>query len=173
MRGSGGRHRRILRQAVVELDPIHLLGNPDVLSRRKGVAVVEGGQRHTRGGAVLAPAEQARAARLAEHAFQRLRRGIARGFTLDRQRGLREKRAGKERRSHRLLAFAAVAGAHIDRLALAPEPHRAAQATTFPDHDDLATSPCCLSVIARSSCDEAIQLLPYRSKSWIASLRSQ
>src|ERR1700690_199759 len=94
---SGGRHRRILRQAVVERDPIDLLGNPDVLGRREGVAVVEGGERHARSGAVFAPTEQARAAVLAEYPFQRLRRGKARGFALDRQRGLREQRTREER----------------------------------------------------------------------------
>ena len=59
---------------------------------------------------------------------------IARGLAFDRQRALVEQRAGKERRSHRLLAFAAMADPDIDRLALGLEPDRAAQASAFPDH---------------------------------------
>ena len=47
-----------------------------------------------------------------------------------------EQRAGKERRSHRLLAVAAMADTDVDRLALGLEPDRAAQASAFPDHDN-------------------------------------
>src|SRR5215469_2331120 len=61
------RHLGISRQAVVELDPIHLFRDPDMRGRRKGVAVVEGGEGDTGHGADLAPGEQACAAGLAEH----------------------------------------------------------------------------------------------------------
>jgi hypothetical protein len=36
--------RLILQQAVVKPDPVYLFRYPDVLGRRKGVAVIEGGQ---------------------------------------------------------------------------------------------------------------------------------
>jgi len=59
---------------------------------------------------------------------------MAGGLAFNGQGLLVEQRAGKERRSHCLLAVAAMAETNIDRLALAPEPNRAAQASAFPDH---------------------------------------
>jgi hypothetical protein len=46
-----------------------------------------------------------------------------------------------------------MADADIERLALGLEPHRATQASAFPDHDISAV----FVVIARSEADEAIQ----------------
>src|SRR5262245_38967900 len=65
------RHRlRILLQAVVDLDPIHLRGDPDVLGRLKGVAVVEAGERHAGRRAVGAPGKQPRAAFRAKYSIE-------------------------------------------------------------------------------------------------------
>src|ERR1700675_2934398 len=131
---SPGNRLLKLRQAVVELDPVHLLRDPDVLARGKGVAIVEDGQRDADHGAVGAAGKQPRAAGLAEHAVERVRRWIARGFAFHRQGALVEQRAGEERRSHRLLAGAAMADPDIERLAFGFEPHRAAQASAFSGH---------------------------------------
>jgi hypothetical protein len=101
-------------------------------------AVIEGCQRHARHRAVPAPGKQPRSANFAEDPVERLRRGIAGSVAFNRQGALVEKCAGKERRSHRLLAVAAVADADIDRLPLGLEPDRATQASAFPDHDILS-----------------------------------
>src|SRR5262249_10352384 len=45
-----------------------------------------------------------------------------------------EQRAGEEGRAHRLLTVAAMAGAHIDRLALRLEANSAAETSAFPGH---------------------------------------
>src|SRR6201996_6410953 len=73
LRASGDRlalNRRralfILRQAVVDPDPVHLFADPDVLGRREGVAIVEHGERVAGRGAVGAPGKQPCAAGLAE-----------------------------------------------------------------------------------------------------------
>src|SRR6202000_793730 len=101
---------------------------------RKGMAVVEHRQRHPRRTAVLAPGEQPRAASLAEHPVEPLGGGGAVVLALNRQRGLWKQRAGEERRAHRLLTVAAMAEAHVDRIAFCLEPHRAAQASAFSGH---------------------------------------
>src|SRR5258705_8017643 len=136
--GPSGSRPRILRQAVVEPYPIHFFRDPHVIGRHKGVAVIERRQRNAGHGRLLSPGEQASAANLAKDPVERLRRGIAGGLAFNGQGLLVEQRAGKERRSHRLLAVAAMADTDIDRLALRFEPNRAAQASAFPDHDDLS-----------------------------------
>src|SRR3954451_2132781 len=132
---SSGRLSRILRQAVIELQPVHLFANPDVLGRCKRVAVVEGRERDAGRCAVPAPGKQPRAAGLAEDAIEYIRRRITRGVANHRERPLVEKRAGKEWRSRRLLALAAMTDANIDRLAFGLQADRATQASTFPGHE--------------------------------------
>ena len=104
----------------------------------KCVAIIEGCQRDARHRAVSAPGKQPRSADFTENPVECLRRGVAGSVAFNRQGVLVEKRAGKERRPHRLLAVAAVADADIDRLAVGLEPHRATQASAFPDHDFLS-----------------------------------
>src|ERR1700692_4046642 len=82
---SRGRRSRVLRQAVIELHPVHLLRNPDVLGRRKGVEFSESPQWNPRPLAVRAPGEEPRAAGLAEHRVQVLRGGEAAGFAFHRE----------------------------------------------------------------------------------------
>src|SRR4051794_8265566 len=132
---SSGSRLRMLRQAVIELQPVHRFANPDVLGRCKRVAVVEGGQRDTGRCAIPAPGKQPRAAGLAEDPIKYIRRRITGGVANHRERPLVEKRAGKERRTHCLLALAAMTDANIDRLAFGLEPHRATQTSTFPGHE--------------------------------------
>jgi drug/metabolite transporter (DMT)-like permease len=127
----------ILWQAVVDPDPVHLFGDPDVLRRRKGMAIVEHRQRHARRGAVGAPGEQPRAASLAEHPVQMLGGGVSAGVALDCQSRLREQRAREKGRAHCLLAESAMAEADVDRLSLRLETNRAAQASAFSGHDVL------------------------------------
>src|SRR5258708_2042565 len=132
---SPGNQFRILRQAVVELDPVDFVGDANVLGGRKGVGVVEDGQGYAYHGRRFSPGKQPRTAGLAEHPVDHLRGSIARGFAFNSERALIEHRARKKRRSHRLLAGAAMADPDIERLAFGFEPHRAAQASAFPDHD--------------------------------------
>src|ERR1035437_1265577 len=71
---ASGRFRpRILRQAVVEPHPVHFLRDPDVLGRRKCVAVVEYGERDACRRAVAAPGKQPRSAGPAKDPVERFR----------------------------------------------------------------------------------------------------
>src|SRR5689334_6470993 len=108
-----------------------------MLGRCKGIGIVKSGKRHAGGCAVGAPGEQPCAASRAEHPIDPWRGRVMRGFAFDRQRTLRKQRAGEIGRSHRLLAIAAMTDAHVERLALGLEPHRAAETSAFPDHDRL------------------------------------
>src|SRR6266404_1572744 len=62
----------ILRQAVVELDPIYFLRDPNVFGRRERVAVIEGCERDAYCRAVFSPGKQPRAAFFAKHPVDRL-----------------------------------------------------------------------------------------------------
>src|SRR3954452_20518471 len=84
----------MLRQAIVDPHPLDLFRHPDVLGRRKGIAVVEGGERHADGGAVGASRKQAGAASLAELAVESRRRRIMSDLAFDVERARFEQRAG-------------------------------------------------------------------------------
>jgi len=70
---SGRNRARILRQAILELHPLHFFRNPDVLGWRKGVAVVECRERDACSRRALSPGEQPRAANLAKDPVERFR----------------------------------------------------------------------------------------------------
>src|SRR5207244_3792682 len=92
------RHRSpVLLEPVVDPHPVDLLRDPDVLGRRKGIAVVEGGEGHADHGAVGPARKQAAAAAFAKHPLQRCRGRIMRGVAFDAERALVERRAAEDR----------------------------------------------------------------------------